>query len=55
MPDFNSFYSEKQLSLPFDTVVNFKYETIFSLITRLLHSDILNKAYVVEQLSHQNG
>ena len=47
------FFSEKQLSLPIDRVVSFKYGTIFSLITRLLHGDILDKAYEGEQLSHQ--
>ena len=30
-----------------------KYETIFSLITRLLHGYILDKAYEGEELSHQ--
>jgi hypothetical protein len=44
---------EKQLSLPIDRVASFKYETIFSLITRLLYGDILDKAYEGEELSHQ--
>jgi hypothetical protein len=50
-----SFYPEKHLSLQIDTVVDFKYETIFSLITRLLYGDILNMAYEGEELSHQVG
>ena len=50
-----SFYPEKRLSLQIDTVVNFKYEATFSLITRLQHGDILNMAYEGEELSHQVG
>jgi len=50
-----SFYPENQLSLQIDTFVNFKYETIFSPLTRLLHGDILNMACEGEELSHQVG